>query len=402
MENRLRKKFIIFSTSAVIVVIFIIASVINGFNYYKLNSKNEAILNFIAKNNGTFPKPNENNLGIFLEDDISPEDAFSTRFFTVNLDTDNRIVKVNTNDIYLVTYDEAINYGKKALGKNSGIIENYKYKIFQIENGISIIFTDVSKDLDIFYSLLKNSFFISISAICFFVLVSTILSKKAVKPILDAYIKQREFITNASHELKTPLAIINTNVDVIEMENGESSWTESIHNQVKRLNELISYMIKLSKLEESKEDIKMENFDISNCLENTVNEFNSTLIQNGKILKKEIKENLQYFGNKNLIKELFTILIENSIKYSKDENINIKLEPSGRRINFEISNKADMEMGKHNELFDRFMRNDKSRNSKIKGYGIGLSIAKSIVEKHGGKINAISRNNGEFTVIVEI
>lgn len=402
METRLRKKFVLFSISAVILVVFIIASVINIFNFYKLNSKNETILNFIAQNGGTFPKPNEHNIKMFLEENISPEDAFSTRFFTVNLDTNNKVVKVNTNDIYLVTYDEAISYSKKSIGKKTGVIGNYKYKIFPLERGLSIIFTDISNDLDIFNSFLRNSFYISFSAILAVVIVSTILSKKAIKPILETYNKQKAFITNASHELKTPLAIINTNIDVIEMENGESNWTQSVHSQVKRLNELINDMIKLSKLEETGEKIEMKNFDISKTLNETSDQFNSLAIQNEKIFNKNINENIEINGNENLIKELFTILIENSIKYSTGNEIFMNLKKNGKKVKFEISNYAEIEKGNHNEIFDRFTRKDKSRNSKIKGYGIGLSIAKSIVEKHRGKINAISKKDGELTVTVEI
>lgn len=402
MENKLRRKFVLFSTSAMILVIFVIATVINSFNFYKLNLKNENILNFIAQNGGTFPKPNENNIKIFIEEDISPEDAFSTRFFTVNLDTDNKIAKVNTNDIYLVTYDEAINYAKKVLGKKSGIIGNYKYKIFTIDKGISIIFTDISNDLNIFNSFLISSFYISFTAIIAVIVVSAILSKKAIKPILETYNKQKAFITNASHELKTPLAIINTNIDVIEMENGENAWTQSVHNQVKRLNELINNMIKLSKLEETNEKIEVKSFDISKTLSEILIEFNSLAMQNKKSFVTNINENINFNGNENLIRELFTILIENSIKYSSEEKINLSLQKNGKKIQFEISNSAEIEKGSHNEIFDRFTRKDKSRNSKIKGYGIGLSIAKSIVEKHKGKINAVSKKDGELRIMVEI
>lgn len=402
MENRLRKKFVLFSTSAVILVVLIIASILNTFNYYRLNSKNETILNFIAQNNGTFPKPNEDNINMFLKENISPEDAFSTRFFTVNLDTKKNVVKVNTNDIYLVTYDEAIEYAKKAIEKNTGIIGNYKYKIFALDKGISIIFTDITNDLDIFNSFLKNSFYISFSAIIAVAIVSFLLSKKAIKPILDAYNKQRAFITNASHELKTPLAIINTNIDVIEMESGESNWTKSVHSQVKRLDELIKNMIKLSKIEETDEKIEMKNFDISRSLTETLEQFETLASQNGKKFILADFEKIEFKGNENLIKELFTILLENSIKYSTDENIFVNLKKNGKKIKFEISNSADIEKGNHSEIFDRFTRKDKSRNSKIKGYGIGLSIAKSIVDKHRGKINAVSKKDGELTVMVEM
>ena len=222
-------------------------------------------------------------------------------------------------------------------------------------------------------------------------LFSFLLSKKAVRPMVQAYKKQNAFITDASHELKTPLAIIKTSTDVLEMENGECKWTGNIHKQVNRLNELIGNLISLTKLDESDELEKFE-FSFSDILSESVTDVKDYALSLNKNIIANIEKGISFKGNEELIRKVIYILLDNSIKYAKENSdINVNLSRQNRRIVFTIENEADnLEIKNYNVLFERFYRSDSSRNSKTGGYGIGLSIAQSIVLKHRGRISADS------------
>ena len=209
--------------------------------------------------------------------------------------------------------------------------------------------------------------------------------------MVNAYEKQKIFITDASHELKTPLAIINTSADVLEIENGNSKWLDNIHKQVNRMNELIGNMISLTKLEEEKELIKID-FSLSDLVMDISKEFEDLANSVNKRIDLDLEKNISYNGDENLIRQFISILLDNSIKYSKENSdIKVKLYKQNRKIVFSVENEAEnLQKKKYDELFERFYRSDLSRNSKTGGYGIGLSLAQSIVLRHKGKLYAES------------
>ena len=403
MESKLRKKFIYFSVGIIAIVLLSIMAFVNVTNFYNLKRSSDELLKTLVENNGVMPS--------FKLNDNSKEEKtvylknFSNRFFTVKTDNKKNVITVNTDDVFFTSASEAVEYAKDVLssGKSRGYYGGFKYVVENTENGKLIAFVDVVKDFDVFYSNLGNSVVISFFVLGFVTFFSFVLSKKAVAPMVQAYEKQNAFITDASHELKTPLAIINTSADVLEMESGESKWTGNIHKQVNRLNGLIGNLISLTKLEES-DNLEKTDFSLSDVLTDCVTDVKDYALSMDKDIITEIESGISFKGNENLIRQVIGILLDNAIKYAREKSdINVKLFKQNRKIIFTVENEADnLEAKNYNVLFERFYRADSSRNSQTGGYGIGLSIAQSIVLKHKGKISADSFDGERIVFTVKL
>ncbi|URZ00292.1 sensor histidine kinase [Clostridium felsineum] len=241
-----------------------------------------------------------------------------------------------------------------------------------------------------------------VTLICVFILVS-IFSKKAINPIIESMEKQKQFITDAGHEIKTPLAIISANADVLELTSGTNEWITSIRNQSNRLDRLVKNLLMLSKMNENL-DLVFSDFNLSTAAVEITNSFEVIAEKQNKKLVMDIQSNIILKGEENGIRQLISTLVDNAIKYSNDNGtIKISLRAIKKSIKIEVYNTAD-NIDKENldKLFDRFYRADSSRSRETGGYGIGLSIAKSIVERHRGKILAKSEDGKSicFTVLI--
>lgn len=404
MESKLRKKFIYFSVGIISIVILAILAFVNVANFYNLKHSSDELLKTLIENNGVMPSfavVNENadeKKTLYLKN-------FSNRFFTVRTDNQKNIVTVNTDDVFFTSASDAVDYAKTVLakGKHSGYYKGFKYMVENTDKGKLIAFVDVVKDFDVFYSNLGNSVIISLLVLGLVTFFSYVLSKKAVAPMVQAYEKQNAFITDASHELKTPLAIIKTSADVLEMEGGESKWTGNIHKQVNRLNGLIGNLISLTKLEES-DDLDKLDFSFSDILNDCVTDVKDYALSLDKNIVTDIEDGISFKGNEKLIRQVIGILLDNAIKYAKENSdINVRLTKQNKKIVFTVENEADnLEIKNYNVLFERFYRADSSRNSKTGGYGIGLSIAQSIILKHKGKISADSIDGERIVFTVKL
>lgn len=224
-------------------------------------------------------------------------------------------------------------------------------------------------------------------------------SKKIFRPVAESYDKQKRFITDASHEIKTPLTIIDANTEVIEMMSGESEWTKNTRDQVKRLTSLTNQMVALSRLDENPEPREKVEFDLSDTVYEVIDYFASLSEVKGRKINADIQEGVRFTGDENSIRQLISILVDNAMKYAVgDAGVDVSLKRDGRKICFVLRNLTDgMEAGDQKVLFERFYRPDSSRNSETGGSGIGLSLAKSIVESHKGKITALCDEKGYIT-----
>ncbi len=221
-----------------------------------------------------------------------------------------------------------------------------------------------------------------------------------LQPVQESYEKQKQFITDASHEIKTPLAIIRADAEVLELEQGESEWTESIKNQIGRLTSLTESLIFLSRMEEQHVDWKR--CSLSDAVSDTIEACHSLAAANDKIILEAIEPNIFIWGEERLLRQLVYILVENAVKYSDPcGKIEISLRKLGKKLILEVKNPAkSVKESDLNHLFDRFYRADASRNSKTGGHGIGLSVAKAIADTHGGTIAA--SKVGEGTIKIEV
>ena len=371
--------------------------------------------------------PSEKDLKEY-RNNFSNETPYETRFFSVRYEPLEEIsYTAYTGRIVSVSEDEAIGFAETALYKFQhfaffrGYVGNYRYKITPDEDGGRlVVFLDTTKEKKNFENVLKYSLILSaVGLFAVFILV-WYFSKKVFKPVEESDRKQKQFITDASHELKTPLTIISANVEVMEMESEENEWSKSIKNQVNRMNGLVEQMVTLSRLDESTE-LVMQEFALSDAISETAEAYIPVAERNGQELILDIEEGIRFTGDEGKIRQMMGLLLDNATKYAtcpdgyetdntgnkkedSDANaegssaeskcrIKVTLKKHGKKNSLTVWNTvSSTEPGNKDQLFERFYRPDESRNSKKGGSGIGLAIVKSVAEAHKGKVTAYSED----------
>lgn len=263
MIKNLRRKFIGIAMSSVILVLFGIIGVINIANFRSVNENANARLAILAENDGVFPRPGDGRgMKTSPRRDMSPEAPFDTRYFTVLLRQDHSVISVDTGRIAAVSTETATEYALELCekGKTSGFLGNYKYLAVPKGEETLYLFLDCSRELSTFYAFLWASLAVSTVGILLVFALVLFFSKLAVKPVAESYEKQKRFITDASHEIKTPLTIIGANTEVLEMEHGSDEWTASIKKQVARLTALTEKLVFLSRMDEEGAVLQMTDF----------------------------------------------------------------------------------------------------------------------------------------------
>ena len=414
MISRLRRKFIIISMLSVTAVLAVLIGLINIFNFRNVTREADNIIDMLVEGGGAFPErlPSLSN-DPFTDpfggrrDKRSPELKFEARYFTIRISYDGSMIATNTGMIAAVDVSEAWELAEKVFeqGKLEGFEGDYRFRIADLGDSMLIVFYDCGRSLNNARSFLWISIFISLIGLLIVFALIAITSKAVVKPAAEAYEKQKRFITDAGHELKTPLAVINADCDVLEMENAGNEWIADIRKQTERLTGLTGRLIYLAKTEEgSKQKMTMIDFPLSDCISEEVESFKGLARASGKTITSEIADGLSYNGDQRAIEELVSILMDNAVKYSPEGgNIEVSLHKQGSKIIFRVYNdtKEPVPADVIKHMFDRFYRADSSRNSETGGYGIGLSIAKGITGSHGGKINAASKDKG-IIITVEL
>lgn len=408
MIKKLQGKFISITMISLSLIIVLLLGSINGINLYQMEHRINGAIQILSENQGRFPKferreprPNLPEMGF----QMNPETAFETRYFIVKVSADGAIIETDTAHIAAVTPVEATSYANKIMdtGREKGYDGVYKYAVIEEDYGSMIIFIDCRIQLQNARTILFASMAVALITLLLMFILITIFSKRAIKPIIESTEKQKQFITDAGHEIKTPIAIISANADVLELEGGTNEWLNSIRNQTARLDKLVKNLLTLAKVEESNIHLSFTEFDISELVYEAGKSFEAMAKMQGKQFEMNINQNMQFHGDESSIQQLITILADNAIKYSDNGGL-IKLELSSAKkgIKLQVYNTLEV-IDKENlsKLFDRFYRLDTSRSRESGGYGIGLSIAKSIVEAHHGKITVRSDDGRSicFTII---
>lgn len=398
MIRKLRIKLILASMLSLLLVLTVIFGAVGILNYKKIVTDADSILEILEENDGSFPlgkRPEEDQ---FINDPppkdshrFSPELPYESRYFFVFLSQDGEVLSVNTGKIAAVDTETAIDYAQAVFhtGNSQGFFGYYRYTSYSAGNETHIIFLDYGREMNSFRTYLFTSTGVCVTGLLAVLLLLIFLSGRIVKPFSESYEKQKQFITDAGHELKTPLTIIDADAEVLSMDIGENEWLNDIRTQTKRLAELTNSLILLSRMEEQPQTEKIE-FPISDIAEETVEAFQALARTRSKTLCSHIQPMLSMRGDEKSIRQLISILLDNAIKYSDDGGkIEFSLKKQKNTIYLSVFNTADsISRESLVHLFDRFYRTDKSRNSKTGGYGLGLSIASAIVHAHKGKITA--------------
>ena len=432
MVNKLRKKFVITAMLSLLLILVIMIGVINVINVRHMISEADHLLTMLANNDGYFPgmifdeKPegasqfssaneeirpntessiedyanphpmNSNNPFQFdrLNDNRNAEMPYQTRYFWVRLDSSGDITEVNLGHIASVSEAVASDYAidVAGAGRQRGYYHTYRYIISSQDDGSKlIIFADQSTAILNALTLLLQSVLVGLCSLFAMFILVFIFSSQAVAPVVESLEKQKRFITDAGHELKTPIAVISANVDVLELESGKSEWTTSIKNQVTRMNGLVKNLLTLSRMDEERMHVVFSDFDMSKTVKDTAISFEALATSKGKKYRMDIEDDIHITGDKNAINQLASLLLDNAMKYSSENgSIHVLLNKGNKYITFEVSNTCDsIPSGNLDRLFDRFYRADSSRARETGGYGIGLSVARAIATSHGGSIEAL-------------
>lgn len=409
MIRKLRTKLIFASMLSLVLVLSVIFSAVGILNYRKIVRDADSILAILEENDGSFPmeKPPEDDL-FFSEGrkkdkpHFSPELPYESRYFSVFLTEKGTIVSVNTGKIAAVDTETAIEYAQDVFkdGKSQGFADDYRYTSYMSGNEVHIIFLDYGREMNSFRTFLFISTGVGMIGLLAVLLLLIILSGRIVKPFSENYEKQKQFITDAGHELKTPLTIIDADAEVLEMDIGENEWIRDIQIQTQRLTQLTNDLILLSRMEEQPQIEKIE-FPVSDLVEETLATFQVVSKTHNKMISGHIEPMLSMNGDEKAIRQLITILLDNAIKYSDDEGrIEVSLTKQKNSICFSVYNTVEsIKKEDLTHLFDRFYRADKSRNSRKGGYGLGLSIALAIVNVHKGKITASTQDEKSLMIV---
>lgn len=390
---------------ALALVIVILLGSINLLKYSNTANRADQMLQYLSENKGRFPDEKKPP-GKGKPPGINADTGYKTRFFFVWLDQRGNVIRVNTGHIAAVSSEEAVVYGQRMVrsGKSGGYLDHYRYGTFpnSEHSGSMIIFLDCSTEQtsDQFFLLLSCT--IGFAAFAVVSCVTALFSRRAIQPIEEAMEKQRQFLEDAEHELKTPLAIISANNDVLELTAGKSAWSDSIRNQVSRMDGLLQSMLAMTKLDAQRPDMQMERLNLSLLVSQAAEPFYVLAETSQVSLSVQVASEVYILGDAASLQQLVSILLENAVKYAGPNGaVVVQLEKRGRFTCLWVENTcSELPSGNLNRLFDRFYRADTSRSRETGGYGIGLSIAKSICQTHHANISVetVEPNAIRFTI----
>ena len=402
MIRKLRVKFILVSMLTVLLVLTVILGIVNILNYQGIVHDADSVLALLSGFSGQLPVPEQamewQSAG---ERYKSPELPYEIRFFSAVVDAQGEVTSINAEQIFAVDESAAAGYALAAYesGAASGFVQDYRFARHEAEGGALITFLDCGRILAGFRSVLLSSIGIAAAGMAAVFVLVWLLSGRMIRPIAESYRKQKRFITDAGHEIKTPITIIGADLKILRMELGKNEWLEDIQAQATRLAELTSNLISLSRLEEE-ERMEMIEFPLSDAVRETAESFQALAKTRGRGLSIQVEPMLSFVGNEKNLCQLVEILLDNALKYSSEgDTVCLTLQRQGRFIRLCVENAVEsLSREMLENMFDRFYRGDRSRASNCGGYGIGLSIAQAVVAAHRGKLSAAETAQGRLAV----
>ena len=399
MLRKLRERFILSAMAAFGIVMLMLVAGINALNYKVTVDRQDDMLAGIMEYEQIRESRPPGDKPPMISDmpwADGPEADFTTRFFIVHCNGEGQLMDIFHEHISSVDQEEIRQEAERILSghREKGYWKDYRYMVRQEDAGVTIIFLNVFREQRLIRSLFWVSVVTALLSFCVVLALTVFFSGRAIRPYVRNIERQKRFITDAGHELKTPLTSISTSADILEMELEGDEWVENIKKQTARMTRLVSDLVALSRLDEETPFPEKAEFSISDAAWETAEAFGAAAQAKGKTCMQQIEENLRFTGDRAAIQRLLSILLDNAVRYGA-EGGEIRLEVFRRhnRIYLMVSNPCDVEkIPDLNRLFDRFYRPDEARSSDAGGTGIGLSMARAIAEAHGGKITAESRD----------
>lgn len=415
MINRLRNRFIRIATLSVAAVMVLLTLILNVANFISADEDLRDTLTLIYENEGKIPtafhpssdsststlpfeKPSNPSSNVPPGKDdrhggpFTAETPYSTRYFVLRYQDDGTLTMADLDNIASVTEADTGEYLTAAVNHAEGYGYYRQYCFFTAHTGDDrniAIFLDCYQTLRSVRLLLVWSLIADAACTLLVFLLVIMLSRRAIDPVIRSTERQKQFITDASHELKTPITVITTSLKVLEMDVGKQKWIDKALGQAERLTSLANSLVTLSRMDEERSPLHMKGFPISEAVHETAESFHSFSMEKGHELRLSIAPNLTYCGDEYAVRQLVSILLDNAVKYALPNTpITLTLEKSRRGVILQTLNRCDISQPiDTTKLFDRFYRADPSRSTSG-GFGIGLAIAYSIAEGHRGHISA--------------
>lgn len=453
MVKKLRRRFIAVTILSVFSTIALLTIIINGISYRNVVDRADWTLSVLAANHGTFPeslliKERRDSVEVSGSGDVqekstiiiqkkrrfsklNPNDdtndrsyifriqldnkarasaqPFETRYFSVLTNSTGTLREVDSSQLLAVNEDALESIQKKAERKLSkdgkcAFIEDFRCTRVTEKSGTRYIYLDCSRSLDNFRAFRNVSILVCLIGVTIISALITFFSGKILQPVAESYEKQQRFITDAGHEIRTPLTIINADVSVLEMEQPDDApneWLEDIRQQTRRLSTLTEELVYLTRMEEvQKTSVNMKRLNFSKIVGDVAHSFESRALVSEKKYDYDVADDLFLRGDESALRKLVSILLDNAFKYSSNSgDIRLFFYRQGKNIFLTVSNSVDgIQKDSIPHLFDRFYRADSSRNSETGGHGIGLSIAQAVVRAHGGKIAAYTPDGNSLRI----
>ena len=395
MIGTLRRRFLLIALASLAGTLTVLCLAIN-LGYRVMNTgRADQVIQTLYQYSGQFPEPEtQADPGAHPGFQITQETPFETRYFIVCLTEHREVAKVDVEHIAALDREMVMERVEEILdsGRTSGYSGYYRYGVFdQGEDGQTIVVLDCFLQLQAANNVLRLTILVSLICIGIVFLLLVFLSRRVVRPFAENLEKQRRFVTDASHELKTPLAIISANTGLLAATMGENRWLESTQVQVSRLDRLIGHLVELARTEENLPEGETGAVDLSAVVEEQLEDYRLLAETSGKTLESSVAAGVTVRGVADNLKRLCTLLLDNAVKYCDSGGvIRLTLSQKGRWAVLAVSNPcAGLDPAELPRLFDRFYRADPSRSRETGGYGIGLSTARAIVQRHKGKLTAV-------------
>ena len=339
---------------------------------------------------------------VFLDEPMDENTRLAAAYFTVDLDELNQVICVDTSHIANVTETDAADMVLSLdAGRVRGSVGNFRYGIFPDQKGgHRVVFLDSTARRSAVLRVAFISLILGLIGWMLMLALVVLLSHKAIRPIAENMQRQKQFVTDAGHDLKTPLAIILTNLDAMELRCGCNKYSCNIRTQANRLSELVKTLLMLARMDEMSMAEHAENLDFSSICEESFSMFQESAEMKQIDYEISCEPGIQIRGDRSQLSQLCSILGDNAVKYCPEYGkISVKLSPEGTGCKLSISNTVS-EPPDVDRIFDRFYRSDSSRSQKDGGFGIGLSAAKEIIRLHKGKISAVLHDDSTTLTFV--